>query len=427
MTLVPVGPGGSVVGTCTNGAVTGSGGYDSELPVSCTFDNVPVNTYTVDVTVVGGYYTGSGEDVLVVYDPSLGFTTGGGWFYWPQTNDRTNFGYTMRYNRRGTNIQGSLLLIRHLADGSIYRLKSNALEGLSIGESADSTESFGWASVTGKSTYLEPSWEEPIGNQDFVFYVEDRNEPGTGTDRFWIEAVGELMMSPPATENAVEISGGNIVAPHTNASDLPPGVSIADPTDGSTVSGEIVITVEATDDDDVTQVEFFVDGSSLSVDTDGSDGWFAPWDTGTESDGDHVVSATATDTGGQTASDSVTVTVDNVADLPLHVGDLDGSTTSARGGKWNATVNIKVADEFHGPLQNATVSGSWSAGASGSASCVTDVSGLCSITRSNIGKSSTSATFNVDSVLLGGYTYDSGSNHDPDEDSDGASIVVLQP
>jgi hypothetical protein len=46
---------------------------------------VPVNTYTVEVTVGGGYYTGGNEGVLVVYDPSPGFPTGGGWFYWPGT------------------------------------------------------------------------------------------------------------------------------------------------------------------------------------------------------------------------------------------------------------------------------------------------------------------------------------------------------
>jgi hypothetical protein len=428
MTLVPVGPGSPVDGTCSNGTVTGTGGYDTELPVTCTFDDVPVNTYTVDVTVDGGYYTGTGEDVLVVYDPSLGFTTGGGWFYWPGTNDRTNFGYTMKYNKRGTKVQGSLLLIRHLSDGSIYRLKSNALDGLSIGESADSSGPFGWASVTGKSTYLEPGWLEPIGNQDFLFYVEDRNEPGTGTDRFWIEAVGELVMSPPATENAVEINGGNIVAPHADASDLPPGVSITDPTDGSTVSGTIVITAEASDDSGVDQVEFFVDGDSLSVDTDGSDGWSSTaWDTENATEGDHVVSATATDTGGQTASDSVTVTVDNDSDLPLHVGDLDSSTSSGRGGKWNATVTITVHDDSHDPLANAAVSGSWSAGTSGAGSCATNGSGQCSITKSNIAKNSASATFTVDSVTLAGYAYDSGANHDPDADSDGTSIVVLKP
>ena len=41
--------------------------------------------------------------MLVVYDPSLGFTTGGGWFIWPDgSGDKTNFGYTMKYNKKAT-------------------------------------------------------------------------------------------------------------------------------------------------------------------------------------------------------------------------------------------------------------------------------------------------------------------------------------
>jgi hypothetical protein len=213
MTLVPVGPGGPMSGACSSDGVAGTG-YDAVKSITCQFDAVPVNTYTVDVQVVGGYYVGADEDALVIYDPSLGFTTGGGWLYWPGTNERTNFGYTMKYNNQGQQVKGSLLLIRHLADGSIYRVKSNALYGLSLGDSVGGGEPFGWASFTGKSTYKEPDWPEPIGNHDFVVYVEDRAEPGAGNDRFWIEVTGGMSLPAPATDEAIIIGGGNIVVPH---------------------------------------------------------------------------------------------------------------------------------------------------------------------------------------------------------------------
>jgi hypothetical protein len=154
--------------------------------------------------------------VLVVYDPSLGFTTGGGWFYWPGTTDKTNFGYTMKYNKKGGNVKGNLVLIRHLADGSKYRIKSNALTGLALGD----TGVFTWASFSGKTTYQEPGWIEPIGNYTFLVYVEDQGEPGAGADRFWIEVrdkAGDLTpLSIPreAVDNAVLLGGGNIVVPH---------------------------------------------------------------------------------------------------------------------------------------------------------------------------------------------------------------------
>ena len=103
----------------------------------------------------------------------------------------------------------------------------------------------------------------------------------------------------------------------SGSTDAPPTVSITDPVAGSTVSGTTVpVSADASDDNGVTQVEFFVDGSTLGVDSDGSDGWSASWDTTANADGSHTVSATATDTIGQTASDSNDVTVDNVNDPP---------------------------------------------------------------------------------------------------------------
>lgn len=216
-TLQPVGPGGSVAGTCTPDGVNGTSGYDTQLQVTCVFDDVPVNTYAAQVTVDGGYYTGSGEDVLVVYDPSLGFTTGGGWFYWPGTTDKTNFGYTMKYGKNLSRVKGNLLLIRHLSDGTKYRVKSNALYGLALGES----NGFGWASFSGKNTYQEPGWPDPIGNHTFVVYVEDHGESGDGADRFWIEVKDRggnrrsLSIPLDAVDNAEILGGGNIVVPHT--------------------------------------------------------------------------------------------------------------------------------------------------------------------------------------------------------------------
>ena len=114
-------------------------------------------------------------------------------------------------------MKGNLLLIRHMPDGTIYRLKSNALSGLALGE----VSTFTWASFSGKATYLEHGWPEPEGNHEFIVYVEDQNEPGTGVDHFWIEVhdkdgavIDDMSMLRDATDNAVPIQGGNIVAPH---------------------------------------------------------------------------------------------------------------------------------------------------------------------------------------------------------------------
>jgi hypothetical protein len=123
----------------------------------------------------------------------------------------------MKYNRKGDKVRGSLLMIRHAADGTKYRVKSNALEGLALGRE----NGVGWASFAGKATYLEPGWLEPVGNHSFVVYVEDRAEPGAGADGFWIEVhdkdentVGTSSMDREAAANVTTLGGGNVVVPH---------------------------------------------------------------------------------------------------------------------------------------------------------------------------------------------------------------------
>jgi VCBS repeat-containing protein len=257
MELVPVGPGGPVDGVCDfiDPLPNEADGYAQVAMFECVFDAVPVNTYEVVARVDGAsdttrYYAGSDDGgVLVVYDPSLGFTTGGGWFYWPGTadpelltcgeggypGDKTNFGFNMKYNKKMTNVQGSLLLQRHTVDANCegagkYRVKSNALNGLSIGEANDGTSDYGWASFSGKSVFSEPNADSE-GNHPFLVYVEDHGDQGGSqdpADEFWIEVQdkdGNVVLevngpdSVPAGEDGADgddtpIHNGNIVVPH---------------------------------------------------------------------------------------------------------------------------------------------------------------------------------------------------------------------
>jgi len=210
---VPLGAGSEIAGTCSEASIEGL--------FHLRFRAVPTNTYLLQVTVSGGYYTGYCEDVFTVYDPSLGFTTGGGWFRWPGTTDRTNFGFTMKYKAKGAQPQGSVLVIRHAADGSIWKLKGNALSTLSLG-TAD-RPAYGFATITGKATYLQPPWTDPLGGYSFTLYVEDRTDPGAGPDKVWLEmkdrygnVTAPLSTSriPSVQTNCVPLAGGNVYAPH---------------------------------------------------------------------------------------------------------------------------------------------------------------------------------------------------------------------
>jgi len=122
---------------------------------------------------------------------------------------------------------------------------------------------------------------------------------------------------------------------------------------------------------------------------------------------------------------TVTISVNPVTPPPAthHVGDLDGAAT--RGSKsWSATVTVRIDDGGHAPLQGAVVTGSWSGAATGSATCTTGSTGVCTVTRSNLNNRKTAITFTVSSVTRTGSTYEPTANHDPDGDSTGTAIVV---
>ncbi len=114
--------------------------------------------------------------------------------------------------------------------------------------------------------------------------------------------------------------------------DLYPTVSLTSPSDGATVSGTVSLQADASDDSAVTQVEFFVGGASVGVDTSASDGHWLNWDSTLVPDGTYEISAVATDDSLQTSISSIFVAVDNVDSAPvadagsdLTVQDSDGS------------------------------------------------------------------------------------------------------
>jgi len=78
-------------------------------------------------------------------------------------------------------------------------------------------------------------------------------------------------------------------------------------------------------------------------------------------------------------------------------------------------------------VQGATVSGTWTGGFAGSASCTTTAGGTCNVTTGNLNKSKTSATFTVTNVTASGATYVASSNRDPDGSSNGTTITILKP
>ena len=76
--------------------------------------------------------------------------------------------------------------------------------------------------------------------------------------------------------------------------------------------------------------------------------------------------------------------------------------------RWNASVTVTVVDQGGNPVTGAAVEGSWSV--DGSSTAVTDGNGQCTVNKTKMKTSVTSATFTVTAVSRSGYIYDPVSN-----------------
>jgi hypothetical protein len=179
----------------TPGAVTYSGGGVGGTLRACTIvSNVRVDVYDVTVTV-NGYYTGTGSTVLAVYDPSLGFVSGGGTII--NNGNIANFGINIKYIRNGKP-QGSLLYIEHRPNGEV-KIKSNALDSMSI--------------VNNTAIVLTKATVNGIGSHNIRMTVVDNGEPGS-SDQLGLQTTNPSNVGmPDLTFGLTTLRGGNIQVP----------------------------------------------------------------------------------------------------------------------------------------------------------------------------------------------------------------------
>ena len=95
------------------------------------------------------------------------------------------------------------------------------------------------------------------------------------------------------------------------ADTVQPTVTIDFPANNAVVNGVVTITATATDNIGVTQVEFYIDGVLKIADM--ASPYTYSWNTVLETNGVHTLTAKAYDAAGNSATSTVTVTVDNAA------------------------------------------------------------------------------------------------------------------
>jgi hypothetical protein len=173
-----------------------------------TEDDVVVNVYRNE----GEYITGGG---YVVIENPMGD-------YAASIDSKMNFGFNVKFNRKGTNLRGKVNVIfrRTESDGlvCVYQIKSNAI--LSLGVPPDLDPATGIATFTSKANLQDVT--DPLnpislgGNLSFQMDLTDMGEPGSN-DSIGItvyNASGELLFS--SEWNGVQtieklLSGGNVV------------------------------------------------------------------------------------------------------------------------------------------------------------------------------------------------------------------------
>ena len=175
-------------------------------------------------------------------------------------------------------------------------------------------------------------------------------------------ANGAHSLSAQATDGQGSVGASETVnVTVSNVDAMPPTVNITSPTNGATVGGTITISAAASDNEVVTQVQFFVDGVLLSMDMTAP--YSASWNTTPAADGVHSLTAEASDAAGNTGTSAViNVTVDNstppAPELSLSLSGVPASID--RGDEFTATAT--VTNTGAPTATGLTVTVSWSPG-----------------------------------------------------------------
>jgi|GEM_PF-2251314 len=207
--------------------------------------------YNVGIVIDNGYYIGEAPvntiTVVTVYKPLGDFVTGGGYIIPTQSGGtyaatpglKMNFGLNVKYNKKGTNLQGGVnMIFRRNVGGVIrtYQIKSNSMT--SLGTSGTSTpvvdryaEFLSKANLTDVTNPLAPV--ALGGNLDLRVSMRDRGEPGS-TDEIAVtlfSGTGSLLFSSKWTGSSTQrmvLTGGNIVVRGENYG-AAPAVKLAGP------------------------------------------------------------------------------------------------------------------------------------------------------------------------------------------------------
>lgn len=186
--------------------------------------------YTIGI-IVNRYYNrnSSAENTVVTISKPIGtnFITGGGYLvnalssgqYAGVLGLKTNFGFNVKYNNSGKNLQGRVNVIVRGTGGRVYQIKGNVMRTLSV-RTVTNSPLVRAAVYTGKANITDIT--DPLnpialgGNSSFQMELTDAGEPGSADTiglTAWNDAGGVLFSSRWNGTRTIEqlLGGGNVV------------------------------------------------------------------------------------------------------------------------------------------------------------------------------------------------------------------------
>jgi hypothetical protein len=144
-------------------------------------------SFTVGVIVTNYYYRNDSSEntVITVSKPGKDFISGGGYLlmtssaglYPGEPGTKNNFGFNVKFNKSGTNLQGNInSIVRN--GGQVYQIKGNSMTSLSVNNTTGKATFNGKANIQNITNPLKPVAID--GNASLQVTMTDNGEPGSG-------------------------------------------------------------------------------------------------------------------------------------------------------------------------------------------------------------------------------------------------------
>jgi hypothetical protein len=215
------------------------------------------------------------------------------------------------------------------------------------------------STISGSAIIISATASDNVGIAGVQFKVDSVSTgspviaaPYTYTWNTTMVANGNHTLTAVATDtagNSATSAAVSVAVNNTTKDTTPPTVSITAPANGATVSNTVTVSANATDNVAVASVQFKLDGANLgSLDTTAP--YSVSWNTTTVANGNHTLTAVATDTSGNSATSAgVSVAVNNTTKdttpptvsitAPANGATVSNTVTVSA----NATDNVAVA------------------------------------------------------------------------------------